>query len=513
MSTTNTAQLPEALSLALALHPTQDAAGAAVARTLLSLGRPQDALAYLSRHPSTDPHVWMDRAQAQRDIGEREAALASLDQALAHAPDWPDALSNRGLLLVELGRPTDALVALDQALVLQPDHLNALLHSANARFALAQPELALRLLGRVLSLQPANPDAQNGRAKALNELDRLDEALVALDDVLALRPDDMAARWNAALAHLALGDYRRGWPAFEHRWDLASAQPHRPRHEQPLWLGDTDLKGQRVLLDPEQGMGDTIQFCRYAPLLAARGATVLLRSPEPLVRLLGTLAGVTEVVAEGDAAPPFDLYCPLMSLPLALGTTLETIPANGPYLHAGAAALAAWRERVRPLPGLRVGLVWSGNPRPEDPDANAVDRRRSVALTDFAPLASVSGVSFVSLQKGEAAAQAADPPLGMVLHDWTDELADFADTAALIAALDLVISVDTSVVHLAGALGKPIWVLNRYAMCWRWLRGRTDSPWYPSARLFRQPVAGDWASVMEDVMAALRVEAERGPTV
>jgi hypothetical protein len=259
-------------------------------------------------------------------------------------------------------------------------------------------------------------------------------------------------------------------------------------------------------------MGDTLQFCRYAPLLAARGATVLLRTPEPLQRLLRTLDGVSQVLSETEPPPPFDLHCPLMSLPLACGTLVETIPATVPYLRADPAAAARWRERLRPLPGLRVGLVWGGNPRPGDPGANAVDRRRSIGLARLAPLTGIPGVSFVSLQKGAAAALAAAPPAGMALHDWTDELTDFADTAALVAALDLVISVDTSVVHLAGALARPVWVLNRFALCWRWLRGRTDSPWYPTARLFRQPAPGDWDSVVAEVAMALATEAACGAT-
>jgi hypothetical protein len=253
----------------------------------------------------------------------------------------------------------------------------------------------------------------------------------------------------------------------------------------------------------EQGFGDTLQFCRYVPLLAAT-ARVILEVPKPLLRLLSALPGVSQAVATGDPLPDFDLYCPLVDLPLAFGTTVATIPNQVPYLQADPDQVTLWRQRVEGLPGLRVGMVWSGAPRPELPKVDNVDHRRSIPLKQLAPLGQVPGVSLVSLQKGDRATQAKLPPPSLTIADWTEELDDFAVTAALIEALDLVISVDTSVAHLAGALGKPVWVLSRYDACWRWLRDRTDSPWYPTAKLFRQPVAGDWASVIAEVTIALR---------
>ena len=228
-----------------------------------------------------------------------------------------------------------------------------------------------------------------------------------------------------------------------------------------------------------------------------------LEVPRPLARLLASLKGGAEIVVTGDPLPPFDVHCPLMSLPLALGTTLETIPATVPYLAADAPRVAFWRQRLAALPGRPVGLVWAGAPRRHHPDAHAIDRRRSMRLEHLAPLAAVPGVSFVSLQKGDAAAQARLPGVGLQLHDFTTELNDFADTAALVAALDLVIAVDTAVAHLAGALGKPVWILNRFDAAWRWLLGREDSPWYPTARLFRQPAPGDWDGVVGEVRESL----------
>jgi hypothetical protein len=245
-----------------------------------------------------------------------------------------------------------------------------------------------------------------------------------------------------------------------------------------------------------------LQFCRYLPMLAAR-ARVILQVPRPLLRLLSGLDGISQIVASDEPPPRFDGWTPMMSLPFAFRTTLATIPAAVPYLNADPDRSASWSERLNTLPGRKVGLVWAGS---RQRGAQAMDQRRSLALRYFVPIAAVPGICLISLQKGEAATQTQTPPDGMVLYDWTDELDDFADTAALVDALDLVISVDTSVVHLAGALGKPVWVLNRYDQCWRWLRGRTDSPWYPSARLFRQRTPGDWSGVMSDVVEALRAD-------
>ena len=257
-----------------------------------------------------------------------------------------------------------------------------------------------------------------------------------------------------------------------------------------------------LLVHSEQGLGDTLQFCRFVPIVA-QGAKIVLEVQPPLHRLLADLPGIAEIVAEGDKLPPFDLHCALLSLPRFLGTSLETIPGEVPYLTADPLLVSAWRRRLAGLAGLKIGLVWAGGPRPDEPAESSVDRHRSMPLARLAALAEVEGVSFVSLQKGPPAAQAAQPPPGMVLHDFTAELDDFADTAALVEALDLVISVDTAVAHLAGALGKPVWLLNRFDTCWRWLLGRDDSPWYPTLRQFRQPAAEDWDSVIAAVKAAL----------
>jgi hypothetical protein len=256
-------------------------------------------------------------------------------------------------------------------------------------------------------------------------------------------------------------------------------------------------RGRRVLLFAEQGFGDTLQFLRYVPMVQAIAAEVVVEVQPALTRLAATLPGAPMVVGQGDPVPAHDVAVPLLHLPWAFGTTPDTIPGGVPYLAADPAAVARWRARLGGLPGLKVGLAWAGDPRPQDRAAHRVDRRRSMTLAALAPLGEVPGVSFMSLQMGAAAAQAR--PEGMVLHDWTGELHDFADTAGLMQALDLVITVDTACVHLAGALGRPVWMMNRFDSCWRWLRERADSPWYPTLRIFRQVAPGEWGAVVGEV--------------
>ena len=272
-----------------------------------------------------------------------------------------------------------------------------------------------------------------------------------------------------------------------------------------MWLGSDEIAGKTILLHAEQGLGDTIQFCRYAPLVSARGARVILEVQAPLHDLMSTLSDAVQIVSAGQPLPDFDLHCPLLSLPLAFATRLETIPSPTPYLSAQEKKARAWRERLGRYHKPRVGLVWAGNPRKELPGANRIDGQRSLALDRLAPLFQVAACEFFSLQKGDdAVRQLRDSAARQQVIDCTDDLHDFSDTAALIENLDLVISVDTSVAHLAGALGKPFWLLNRYNTCWRWLLDREDSPWYPTARLFRQDATREWEPVIQRVAAALR---------
>jgi hypothetical protein len=308
---------------------------------------------------------------------------------------------------------------------------------------------------------------------------------------------------NLGMALLKMGDFENGWREYEHRWDVGAMKAVRRPESLPWW--DGSAAPRTLLLHAEQGLGDTLQFCRYAPMAAARGVRVVLEVQKPLVRLLRALPGIAQVVGQGEALPHFDLHAPLMSLPWILGSTLETLPGTTPYLQAEAAEVAHWRGRLAEIAPVekRVGLVWAGNPRRDSPVLAAVDRRRSMPPEKLARLGECQGVTFFSLQK-DSAGDCGDVPMVDVMG----EMADFAATAALIANLDLVISVDTAVAHLAAALGKPVWLLNRFDSCWRWLDERRDSPWYPSLRLYNQPRPGDWESVMGDVVGDLRKEVE-----
>jgi TPR repeat/Glycosyltransferase family 9 (heptosyltransferase) len=338
----------------------------------------------------------------------------------------------------------------------------------------------------------------------LQELNRFDDAVTAYDHAIAIRPDFAHARFNLGAARLLSGDFARGWEEYEWRWDTEQLVAAKRNFAQPQWRGSNDVAGKTVFIHAEQGLGDTLQFCRYVPGVAARGARVIFEVPKPLLTMMGTLRGAVEIVATGEPLPDFDIHCPLLSLPLAFATRLETIPSQTPYLAAPDDKIAAWRDRLGERKRPRVGLVWAGNPRKELPGSNRIDQQRSIRFDQLAPVLDVAGCEFYSLQKGDdAVMQLRASALRDRVVDWTDELQDFSDTAALIENLDLVIAVDTSVAHLAGALAKPFWLLNRYTTCWRWLLDRDDSPWYSTARQFRQDDRRDWNDVMARVQAAL----------
>jgi tetratricopeptide (TPR) repeat protein len=422
-------------------------------------------------------------------------AEACYREAIRLRPDFAEARNNLGNALKDMRRLDEAERCYRAALRLRSDfaaahnNLGALLAQ---RDNLVEAEACYRA---ALGLVPNYPEALNNLSNAVRGLGRPAEAVQLCRQALALDPSYAEAHYNLSWVLLLTGQYEEGWREFEWRWRLRSPAKRR-NLSQPLWTGEP-LDGRTLLLHAEQGAGDSFMFCRYAPLAAARGR-VVLEAPKPLVRLLATLPGIDAVIEAGETPPPFDLHCPLLSLPLAFGTTLATIPAATPYLSAAPDLVEPWRRRLAELDGLRVGLVWAGNPDQAD------DGRRSIATEQIAALSGVPGIAFVSLQKG------GHPPASFPMADWTDELDDYADTAALIDGLDLVIGVDTGIVHLAGALGKPVWLLNRFDSCWRWLAGRRDSPWYPTLRLYPQPRPGDWDSVMAEVARDLRHSEVKG---
>jgi hypothetical protein len=342
------------------------------------------------------------------------------------------------------------------------------------------------------------------RSEALLRLGFVADPAVA-EAAARLSGSALLARLRAARVRLEDGALEAAWPDFAWRGrdpdapGIAARMPYGPL-EKP---NPTTWRGLRVLCFGELGHGDMIQCLRYVPMVLAAGARVVLELQPGLVRLARSIPGVAAVVGWGEEVPPHDLALPMFHLPWAFGTTLATIPAGVPYLGADAAEIASWRARLAALPGMKLGLVWAGEPR-RGSEFEAMDARRSLPLAALAPLGAVADVSLVSLQLGTAAAQIV--PSGLALHDWTGELSDFAATAALMEALDLVITVDTAAAHLAGALGRKVWLLNRHDSCWRWLRDREDSPWYPTMRIFRQTAPGEWGPVVQRVAAALQEE-------
>lgn len=445
--------------------------------------------------------------------GQPDAARASYAQAVALKPDDAAAHNNLGAQFELAGQLEQALACYQRALALQPAFPEAHNNLGNVLLAEGRPDEAIASYTAAIHGRPAYAEAHNNLGNALQATGRLDDAVQSHDRALALRPDFADARWNKSFALLLQGDFAAGWPLFESRWELLRQHPEVATFDRPLWLGDAALAGRTLLVRHEQGLGDTLQMLRYVPRLAAQGARVVVQVPPALVALAAAVPGVAAVVAAGEPLPDHDLHCPCMSLPLACRTTLATIPADVPYLHLPDAVAVAWRARLgdpahdpahdpaqsqsRPP---RIGLAWSGSA------AHRNDRQRSLPLPLLRPLLAMPA-TFHSLQKeyrpGEREQLAADGRL----QDWSPDLGTLADTAGLIGQLDLVIAVDTAVAHLAGALGKPVWLLLPAAPDYRWLLARADSPWYPTMRLFRQPAPGPpdraWAPVLQDLSAAL----------
>jgi Flp pilus assembly protein TadD len=463
--------------------------------------------AYVSRHPG----YWNELGRGLAARGRYDEGLACYDHALAIRADIPQIWANRGRALRNLHRLDEAKTSFREALRLKPDFAGAHNELGLVLDYLGRFEEAVVSVRVALRLRPEDALAHFRLGRILYHLGHATEAQVSFRTALCLRPGIPEWRWALALALLMAGQFEEGWKEvaeqFREGWNESEPRWHPiirlgPLFPKPSWNGEA-IGDRLILLIAGQGHGDTLQFCRYVPQIAAAARRTVLAVQPSLVRLLSRLPGVSEVIAEGEWPSSFDQWCPLISLPHAVGTTLETVPATTPYINADPADVALWRERLAGLAGLRVGLCWAGG-KSHGVGRMAEDRRRSITLDMLAPLGEISGVQFLSLQKGPPAAEAARPPSDMQFHDFTEDIRDFADTAALIENLDLVISVDTAVVHLAGALGKPVWLLNRFDTCWRWLQNREDSPWYPSLRQFRQPTPGDWQSVIRRAHGALQ---------
>lgn len=488
------AEAIECYRRAVALCPGFAAPHYNMGNSLYTLGRYADAVDCYRRALCIDPNLvqaWHNLALAHKEQAEFEEALHALKQAASVAPHYLEARHNLGELQhamgdLDLAEATFRAILADDAGYLPS--WNALGITLQSR---GRMEEAKECYLQALSLKPDYLHALNNLGSVSRALDDVDQAMACYLKVLAIDPDYADARWNLALVQLQLGQYREGWQGYEWRFDKVDPIP-RLELPAPLWDG-SPLRGRTILLHAEQGFGDTFQFVRYAGVLAAQGGTVLVQcQAKPVAAVLETVPGVSRVLVRGETLPPFDCHASLMSLPYLCGTLLDTIPAQIPYLAADPALVERWGAAL-PRDGFRVGLVWAGRKSYKD------DLKRSLTLSLFAPLAQVAGVRFCALQVGDGAEQAAAPPPGMELTDLGAGIKSFADTAAILTQLDLVISADTAVAHLTGGLGVPVWVLLPMGCDWRWLMKRDDSPWYPSARLFRQRRLGDWGEVLERV--------------
>jgi tetratricopeptide (TPR) repeat protein len=528
---------------ALCLNPAFFEAHNNFGNALQKLGRFSEACAAYSKALRIQPHyadAYNNFGNALQELGRFEEALEAYIKATRINSNFIEAFNSQGNIFVRLGRLEDAVKAYRAALGIQPGSANIHYNLGNALYELGQFEAAIAAYSAALQYAPGYALAYNNRGSALLSLERLDQAesgfmaavclapglslaynnlgavrqergqisaaILAFEIAHRINPEFAEAIYNESLCRLLTGDLEAGWRQYEWR-RFGGIRGMKSRvFAQPEWQGE-EINGRTILLYSEQALGDIIQFCRYATVVSSLGARVILEVPRPLLRLLRNLQGVALCIAEGDPIPDFDVHCPVMSLPHKLETQLRSIPGQEPYLFADPLLAQVWRERIRSNGKPRIGLVWSGGFRPDQPASWAVNRRRNMSLALFEPLGRVNA-DFFSLQKGDLAEQElADLErqnwAGPKMVNFMDQVTDFSDTAAIIENLDLVISVDTSTAHLAAAMGKPVWILNRFDTCWRWLLNRDDSPWYPTVRLFRQQSRGDWSGVIDRVCAEL----------
>jgi Tfp pilus assembly protein PilF len=430
-----------------------------------------------------------------------QRALPLYDQAIALDPAHAEAYYKRGNALKDLGQLDAAIGSYDQAIERRPDYAYAYCNRGAVQQSLGLTAAALSSYDQAIAVDATDARAQYNRALLMQECSRWAEAVDSYNQAISIDPAFADAQYNRSLALLFQGDFDEGWRGYEWRWENAQrlAIGEVRNFNQPLWLGEESIAGKRLLLYGEAGLGDTIQFCRYATLSAALGATVLLEVQPPLRGLLANLQGVSQAIAAGDSLPPFDYQCPLMSLPLAFKTTLDTIPAAPKYLQADQADVARWQARLGERTRPRIGLMWSGNPN------NTIDSRRSIRLADWAARLPPE-FQYFCLQKQVRDSDMAALDSSPLIFSFEDDSLDFVNTAALCECMDVVISVDTSLAHLSGALGQRTWVLLPFIPDWRWMLDRDDSPWYPSVKLYRQKAPGDWNEVFARVAADLHRE-------
>lgn len=521
---------------AIEVNPVNAAAYSNLGIALKELGRMEDALANYDRAIAIQAdyaEAYYNRGNVLRDLHRLGNAVANYDRAIALKPDYVEAYTNRGLALQALGRLEDALASYEQAIVIAPNYAKAYSNRGNALRELRRLEEALASYDRSIVLKPDYAEAYANRGVALKELKRIEEALASYDQAIYLKPDyvqaytnrgnasreskridealasyDRAiaiepgyaeAYWNKSIALLLAGDLPRGWKLYEWRWKRTTFTSPSRNFSQPLWLGEEGLADKTILLHAEQGLGDTIQFCRYAKLVKTLGAHVVLEVPKALLGLLSGMQGFDDLIEKGKPLPAFDYHCPLMSLPLAFQTSLSNIPSPGSYLASTHQKRIEWAKRLAPNGKRRIGLAWSGS------SIHQNDHNRSLTLKELLPYLPAA-YEYVSLQKE---VREVDKPVlaGSGIGHHEEDLKDFSDTAALCDLVDMVISVDTSVAHLAGAMGKTTYVLLPYSPDWRWLLDRRDSPWYDAMTLYRQDETKQWPSVLERLRSDLLANA------
>ncbi len=510
------ARAVELITKAIKADATQQAAFSNRAAAYLALGDARAALEDLDRAVKLAPgqaEAHYNRGKALMALGRGDAALAAFDRALVLNPGYVDAHVTRGTLLEDSGDLAEAVTCATRALALDPRKFEAHFNRAHALGGMGEIAAAIAGYTSALEIAPGHVQALNNRGNLYRYANQFDAALADYAEAAARDPGFPHVRVNAALCLFALGRFAEAWPLYEARLATPELAPILDGVLEPRWDGRAPLAGKSILVLGEQGLGDILHFSRFVPALARLGAEVRLKVPKSLMCLLARLPGV-DVYDKDQPHPAADVHIPLLSLPLALGVTADTIPAAS-YLRADPDKTAAWAARVNPHAGphagqrLKVGVVWAGSPQTGLSSTLSIAAVRALPLAAFAPLHDIPGVAWFSLQKGEPAADVSALRAagwgGPEIVDLTGDIHDFDDTAALVANLDLVISCDTSVVHLAGGLGKPVWILNRAYGCWRFPVSRTDSPWYQSARVFHQPRFGDWESVIAAVGEALRV--------
>jgi len=445
-----------------------------------------------------EPVLYYNHAVVLKKMQAYQEAILNYENAIALKPNYAEAYANLGNIYQDMREYEKALEHYNRAIYFGPMLATAYYNRGVVLQELQRHDEALQDYDRTLVLQPSYYLAHLNKSVILYELKRKAEAAINYGQILESDPDNIDAAWNLGILRLSEGDFAAGWKLSEARL-RPRAQFNNDLFQKPYWYGEENIEGKTLFIKWEQGFGDTIQFCRYALLVKNAGAKVVLSVQEPLKRLLANLDDDIAVIGENEIPQHYDYYCFLMSLPFTFGTTVETVPYPTRYLRTQASEISRWKAQIADIPGLKAGLVWAGGERPNITCARRNDANRSLPLRQFIPLLEVKGAAFFSLQKGPPAAQVPDVQASHEIHDWTAAFTDFADTAALIENLDLVITVDTSVAHLAAALGKPVWVLVPWVSCWRWLERRTDSPWYSSVRLFRQVERGNWDSVFSDI--------------